>query len=68
MDRVAPAPRSLSRNAFLFDNHALQSLLSAIRLNPKLYHMQLDWQDPKMLTTFLSYLKIKPHLQYSPLH
>jgi hypothetical protein len=25
--------------------------------------MQMDWQDEKMLTTFCSYLKIKPHLR-----
>lgn len=47
---------------------ALQGLLNAIRLNGKLYHMQMDWQDSKMLNTFLSYLKIKPHLRYLPSH
>jgi hypothetical protein len=55
---------SLSRNAFLFEIYTLNSLLSSIRVNGKLYHMQMDWQDPKMLTTFVSYLKIKAHVQY----
>ena len=63
MDRVLLSLFSLSRNVFLFDTHALNGLLSSIRLNGKLYHMQLDWQDEKMLNTFVSYLKLKPHLQ-----
>ena len=54
---------SLSRNAFIFDKIALQALLNSIRVNGKLYHIQMDWQDEKMLSTFVSYLKIKPHIQ-----
>ena len=54
---------SLSRNAFIFDKIALQALLNSIRVNGKLYHIQMDWQDEKMLSTFVSYLKIKSHIQ-----
>ena len=62
--RVVPSRSSLSRNAFVFEKLPLQALLNAVRVNAKLYHMQMDWQDDKMLYTFLSYLKIKPHIQY----
>ena len=55
---------SLSRNNFLFETFCLNLLLGAIRTNGKLFHMQMDWQDPKMLTTFVSYLKLKPQLRY----
>lgn len=61
--RVGRHWSSLSRNAFLFDKFALQALLNTVRVNGKIFHMQMDWQDDKMLNTFLSYLKIKPHLR-----
>jgi hypothetical protein len=54
---------SLSRNAFLFEKVGLQALLNTIRVNGKIFHMQMDWQDEKMLSVFCSYLKIKPHLR-----
>ena len=54
MDRVKICVFSLSRNAFLFENGVLQSLLNAIRLNGKIYHMQMDWQDPKMVLAALN--------------
>jgi len=41
----------------------LQALLNTLRVNGKIYHMQMDWQDEKMLNTFCSYLKIKPHIR-----
>lgn len=53
----------MSRNSFLFETNTLNSLLGTLRANGKIYHMQMDWQDPKMLTTFVSYLKLKPHLR-----
>jgi hypothetical protein len=63
MDRVCSVRFSLSRNAFLFDKNGLQALLNTLRVNGKIFHMQMDWQDEKMLTTFCTYLKIKPHLR-----
>lgn len=63
MGRVDLLPFSLSRNAFLFERVGLQALLNTLRVNGKIFHMQMDWQDEKMLTTFCSYLKIKPHLR-----
>jgi Ran GTPase-activating protein (RanGAP) involved in mRNA processing and transport len=41
----------------------LQALLNTLRVNGKIFHMQMDWQDEKMLATFCSYLKIKPHIR-----
>jgi len=63
MDRVSNDKFSLSRNSFQFERVGLQALLNTIRVNGKIYHMQMDWQDDKMLTTFLSYLKLKSHLR-----
>ena len=54
----------ISRNNFMFETFTLNQLLGSIRVNGKIYHMQMDWQDPKMLTTFISYLKLKTHLRY----
>ena len=48
----------------MFETFTLNQLLGSIRVNGKIYHMQMDWQDPKMLTTFISYLKLKSHLRY----
>lgn len=36
---------SLSRNDFMFEKVALQALLNAVRVNGKIFHMQMDWQD-----------------------
>ena len=63
MDRVHLLKHSLSRNAFLFEKIGLQALLNTVRVNGKIYHMQMDWQDDKMLYTFCTYLKLKPHLR-----
>jgi hypothetical protein len=60
---VAVGLYSLCRNCFQFEKVTLQALLNTLRVNGKIYHMAMDWQDEKMLTTFLSYLKIKPHLR-----
>lgn len=36
--------------------------MSAIRLNGKIWHIALDLQDPKLVSTLCSYMKIKPQL------
>lgn len=63
MGGVAVGLSSLCRNSFQFEKVSLQALLNTLRVNGKIYHMTMDWHDEKMLTTFLSYLKIKPHLR-----
>jgi len=45
MDRVNVKLISLNRNSFQFEKVSLQALLNAIRVNGKIYHMQMDWQD-----------------------